>query len=146
MNKEQIDAMITACLPGGYSCDPQVVADDIRDWFKCQSNDAEPAPMKTKHTPGPWYLKHAHPAIIAARKNGDDRFPVPDENWHWGISRISTPAGDFVVTADLQDTPARREANARLIAAAPTMFSYLQMLALGGDDKSHAIIKKITGL
>lgn len=38
------------------------------------------------------------------------------------------------------------EGDRALIAAAPTMFYYLQMLAEGGDDKAHAIIKKITGL
>ena len=34
---------------------------------------------------------------------------------------------------------------ARLIAAAPTMFDYLTLLASRGNDEAHEIIKKIIG-
>ena len=37
------------------------------------------------------------------------------------------------------------EANARLIASAPTMFDYLTLLASRGNDEAHEIIKKIIG-
>ena len=37
------------------------------------------------------------------------------------------------------------QANARLIASAPTMFDYLTLLASRGNDEAHEIIKKITG-
>ena len=48
-----------------------------------------------------------------------------------------------VVSANL--THAEDIANARLIAAAPTMYDYLTRLAEGGDNEAHEIIKGIDG-
>ena len=71
--------------------------------------------MKTQHTPGPWTVDNQY-------------IHGPD-----GI-RFLAVAGDGA-----------GQANARLIAAAPTMFDYLTLLALRGDNEAHEIIKKITG-
>lgn len=35
-----IDAMLAACIPGGDTCDPQEVADAIREWFADHVVDA----------------------------------------------------------------------------------------------------------
>ena len=35
-----LDAMISACIPGGNACDPQEVADSIRQWFADHIGDA----------------------------------------------------------------------------------------------------------
>lgn len=32
-----VEAMLVACVPGGSSCDPQPVADDIREWFAARA-------------------------------------------------------------------------------------------------------------
>lgn len=43
---EQLEAMLMDCIPGGHLCDPQVVTDNIREWFASHSaalaSDAEP--------------------------------------------------------------------------------------------------------
>ena len=43
---EQLEAMLMDCIPGGHLCDPQVVADNIREWFASHgaalASDAEP--------------------------------------------------------------------------------------------------------
>lgn len=97
-----------------------------------------------RHTPGPWYLKHEHPAIAHARANGDDRFPVPPEKYHWGIVRISTPCGDFVVSGE-NDTASRRQANARLIAAAPELLAALERIARDQDHLNEDDFAKANG-
>ena len=71
--------------------------------------------MKTQHTPGPWTVDNQY-------------IHGPD-----GI-RFLAVAGDGA-----------GQANARLIASAPTMFDYLTLLASRGNDEAHEIIKKITG-
>lgn len=32
MTEKQLEQMISDCLPGGYNCDPQAVADSMREW------------------------------------------------------------------------------------------------------------------
>lgn len=78
----------------------------------------------TQHTPGPWYLGFEHPAIVESRRCGSDFLPIPGENWHWKIVRLTTPAGDFLVTGE-NDTATARQANARLIASAPDLLAEL---------------------
>ena len=78
----------------------------------------------TKHTPGPWHLGFEHPAIVESRRCGSDFLPIPGENWHWKIVRLTTPAGEFLVTGE-NDTATARQANARLIAAAPDLLAAL---------------------
>ena len=69
-----------------------------------------------QHTPGPWRTE-----------------PAPHRS-HWILGATSVAL-----------TTEPNEANARLIAAAPTMFDYLTLLALRGDNEAHEIIKKIAG-
>ena len=73
--------------------------------------------MNTKHTPGPWKLESQ-----------------PETSWH--VSTIRSPDGKW-----LADTASH---NARLIAAAPTMYNYLTVLADSGDNKAREIISQIT--
>ena len=81
-----------------------------------------------QHTPGPWhsegYPRYVGPTVVS-----------PDGP----VCAISTGPLDRT----LPRMPAA--ANARLIAAAPTMFDYLTLLASRGNDEAHEIIKKITG-
>ena len=78
------------------------------------------SPAPRQHTPGPWraQINHCTHAVIS-----------PD-----GFDIALLRASDF-----------DSEANARLIASAPTMFDYLTLLASRGNDEAHEIIKKITG-
>ena len=77
-------------------------------------------PAPRQHTPGPWsaQINHCNHAVIS-----------PDG---FDIALVSASGVDS-------------DANARLIAAAPTMFDYLTLLASRGNDEAHEIIKKITG-
>ena len=74
------------------------------------------SPAPRQHTPGPWTI-HPH------RDDADS-------------CEIHDTIGSFASCIP---------ANARLIAAAPTMFDYLALLASRGNDEAHEIIKKITG-
>lgn len=42
-NSIDVEALIAACLPGGQSCDPQQVADDIRRYCNAWPGDGSPA-------------------------------------------------------------------------------------------------------
>lgn len=33
LSEEKLEAMLKTCVPGGSLCDPQAIADDIREWF-----------------------------------------------------------------------------------------------------------------
>ena len=84
---------------------------------------------ESKHTPGPWQTdrNNVHAGQIATIHHclNNDWVEVWSKNW---------PDGE-----DAQ------EANANLIAAAPTMYKYLTLLASRGDNKADEIIKEITG-
>ena len=91
--------------------------------------------MKTQHTPGPW------------RTGG-----CGDDGWRMIIgaqTRFLTAYKETYLTdiaaTSCSDNPEEDLANARLIASAPTMFDYLTLLALRGDNEAHEIIKKIAG-
>ena len=82
--------------------------------------------MKTQHTPGPWAFR-------------PQNYPGSRHLSHYEIRS----GNDMVATGAAHLLAA--EANARLIASAPTMFDYLTLLASRGNDEAHEIIKKITG-
>lgn len=79
----------------------------------------------TKHTPGPWRIE----------ESGIRLHPVSGER-----------ARDFVLVAPDNSLPnigavygrldGENKANARLIASAPTLFSFVQSLALAGNTKA----------
>ena len=81
-------------------------------------------PAPRQHTPGPWDVE-------------------PKGSRHF----VDGPDGLTVAYLDRAGVRERAEieANARLIAAAPTMFDYLTLLASRGNDEAHEIIKKVTG-
>jgi hypothetical protein len=74
----------------------------------------------TSHTPGPWILEK-------------DEIREPKD-----LCKIAT-----VNCYGTHKLHTEKAANARLIAAAPTMYNYLTLLAYSGDDKAHEIISKI---
>jgi hypothetical protein len=66
--------------------------------------------MKNDTTPGPWHIWHEHPANVGHVE--------PSGYNLWQFVPIATPCGMIRLLAE-GDTLNRREANARLIAAAP---------------------------
>ncbi len=41
MTSKELEQMLTACLPGGHCCDPQKVADDMREWLGKHGSELE---------------------------------------------------------------------------------------------------------
>lgn len=94
--------------------------------------------MSGKHTPGPWTVPHfalsGHPCncayVLADGYTGDiatvrrDEAKGADDLAHY-------PAGD------------EAKANARLIAAAPTMVEYIARRAMEGDIEAARILEAI---
>ena len=39
--KTELEQMLSDCLPGGYYCDPQKVADDMREWLAKHGSELE---------------------------------------------------------------------------------------------------------
>lgn len=78
-----------------------------------------------KHTPGPW-----------SERFGDVYAPSGQVIPHWGDSWESPDR--FVAEAE-------REANARLIAAAPCMFEYIALQAKSGDYAAVKLLERIGG-
>lgn len=72
---------------------------------------------QAKHTPGPWVW-------------------TPESESIHGYS----PEGEALVVVYELNT---NEADARLIAAAPTMYSYIETKALNGDDEAKQILETI---
>ena len=106
---------------------------------------------ESKHTPGPWHVV-ADPQWVGGHPLHQSRFictrpefetvipPTPGEDDGWQVFH-----GAGGVTICTMTDAIEQAANARLIAAAPTMFNYLTVLALGGDKQASEIISKITG-
>ena len=87
------------------------------------------------HTPGPWKTGGC----------GEDGWRLilgPTTRFFQASGEAHTTG---VAAVSVSDCEAEDLANARLIAAAPTMFDYLTLLASRGNDEAHEIIKKITG-
>ena len=87
-----------------------------------------------QHTPGPWIF-----AFTPGSEQFADIFTLDRHYTGPGHETMQRLHLATVYTDGADD------ANARLIAAAPTMFDYLTLLALRGDNEAHEIIKKITG-
>ena len=77
-----------------------------------------------QHTPGPWDVE-----------------PKGSRHFVDGADGLTVA---YLDRAGVRER-AEIEANALLIAAAPTMFDYLTLLASRGNDEAHEIIEKITG-
>jgi hypothetical protein len=83
--------------------------------------------MSRQHTPGPW----------RARLKSE-------KTWNVGVY---TESGDEVAHIAVKGalTAARRDADARLIAAAPRMLSVIEKYAAAGDSECSAILEVING-
>lgn len=49
ISQEEVEAMLRECVPGGNNCDPQKVADSIREYFEAVNQDK--ASNKTESKP-----------------------------------------------------------------------------------------------
>ena len=96
--------------------------------------------MSPAHTPGPWRVKQTGFTYFRD-------LTILGEDWHGEETPIAAALVRNALHPYGRADKARSEieANARLIAAAPTMFDYLTMLAFRGDNEAHEIISKITG-
>jgi hypothetical protein len=90
------------------------------------------AEMETKHTPGPWFQSH--------RKTAPDSYNT----------QVYTQNGEAICTLAWYPKPevngvvgTYREANARLIAACPTMYDFINKKAGEGDAEAKQIISTI---
>lgn len=91
--------------------------------------------METKHTPGPWVC---HSGMVWKPDGSEDGIPIAHMD-------RSTPA----------TRPTERDANARLIAAAPEMYEALRAIVAETDnlaeivlpiDRARAAIRKVEGV
>lgn len=83
------------------------------------------------HTPGPWRAELR-----------------PSRMWHIYGEPLRNSTGDrgavaFTAATYSDAGRAKSEANARLIAASPTMFAYVQRRANDGDADAAAIVEAI---
>lgn len=84
------------------------------------------------HTPGPWTVRISQNGALrgySIEHQDETLRSIVARNWEH----------------ELCEEHGNSLPNARLIAAAPTMFDYLTLLALRGDNEAHEIISKITG-
>ena len=91
-----------------------------------------PATPRPAHTPGPWKVRVSHNGALrgySIEHEDETLRSIVARNWEH----------------ELCEEHGNSLPNARLMAAAPTMFDYLTLLALRGDNEAHEIIKKITG-
>ena len=79
-----------------------------------------------KHTPGPWFAKRA----------GDGGY------FEWYVGRDGENCS---IAEDIADPMTRdpSEANAHLIAAAPTLYEFAQAKARGGDLTAKAMLDSL---
>lgn len=90
---------------------------------------------KSTHTPGPWAAAAAPSGIVGWPVVGPNGRMICDVSI---INRCgNAPLDQFSAYYD------ECEANARLIAASPTMFDYIARRAAAGDSDAAAILEKI---
>ena len=83
--------------------------------------------QKAAHTPGPWKFGKE----LGAR------------NGEWLVSFDAGSKGRGIAIAETRTGPGSEEANARLIAASPTMYDYLVERAQSGDARAASIVEAI---
>lgn len=79
----------------------------------------------SKHTPGPWFLR--------PRDSADSLYDIANK----------LPDGGMWHVASCNRLRDEVEANARLIAAAPTMYAYVEGRADAGDSQARALLENI---
>ena len=85
--------------------------------------------QKAAHTPGPWQIEWN------VAQGGEGHY-ITDNNDMGELSRIAA-----VLFHD--DADGETRANARLIAASPTMYDYLVERAQSGDARAASIVEAI---
>lgn len=95
----------------------------------------EKSPDTQKHTPGPW--------TFGSFSYGPYQWEITNTNLQ-AIAVVWTKAKMATQPFTIEPT-AEGEANARLIAAAPTMYVYLANKAGSGDTEAQAILEVIHG-
>lgn len=85
--------------------------------------------QKAAHTPGPWQIEWN------VAQGGEGHY-ITDSNDMGELSRIAA-----VLFHD--DADGETRANARLIAASPTMYDYLVERAQSGDARAASIVEAI---
>ena len=88
--------------------------------------------QKAAHTPGHWLIEWN------AAQSGDGHY-ITDSNDMGELSRIAA-----VLFHD--DADGETRANARLIAASPTMYDYLVERAQSGDARAASIVEDINAV
>lgn len=87
------------------------------------------------HTPGPWIFE----------PHGAYKSDLLGEDWPVGyISTARPPVPIFVLGEILARPMTEVMANARLIAACPTMFDYIRQKADAGDTDARQIVEAIS--
>ena len=84
---------------------------------------------QAKHTPGPWAMTADGSGFYV--EGGNLLVAVAQE-----VDKHSPDIDGYMAGKET-------EANARLIAAAPTMYSYIETKALNGDDEAKQILEAI---
>ena len=94
--------------------------------------------MSTTHTPGPWVVVHD-----ATRYTIRTRFV---EDYYANTKSVSDlPQGLIGFVPRTAPNDARELADARLFAAAPTMYARIVSLATDGDIEAIAIMEAVNG-
>jgi hypothetical protein len=87
----------------------------------------------SKHTPGPWVKDYGytlgHIKAISPRQG----------TWTPTVARYDIGAPDYPAIKD----PEEREANARLIAAAPELYEALKRIAADSEDTALASVRHL---
>ena len=86
---------------------------------------------QAQHTPGPWELVHVPSSI-----NDDNSQTIE----HW---KVEGDGWEIYNTAFMPVSREEREANARLIAAAPTMYEFIASSASNGCAEARKIMEAI---
>ena len=80
----------------------------------------------TEHTPGPWKAEGT----------------CPQEGWDgWWVKDAE---GNHIAEATGYQADETRQANARLIAAAPVMYDYIKIRAEEGDERAEEIMRLLS--
>lgn len=85
---------------------------------------------KAKYTPGPW-------------TTDEDDHDAPHQNIKVKAGKHHTVCTVWIDDAPVRDFNSTQQANARLIAASPTMYEYINQRASEGDAHAAKIIASI---
>lgn len=93
----------------------------------------------SSHTPGPWHLETVKTQVGSCHKIG----PFPSGSGFVGKQNHACVYSDGNGVGDKSPVAIELAANARLIAAAPTMYDFINSKALEGDEHAKRIIDNI---